>query len=820
MNTSNSQFGQQSGYATLAAAVTMVFMSYLWYENVKKGQIQSRKAIDYTMKQDMLAEANKASLEIAAELLSTGAFQLVDQKQVKNFKTSLSGYEDHEKKQVYYDINVNYEDFKVKSGGIWEVQGNKLYINLCRPLNSTHTNTGAIMAGASELGNELAQANCSANSANFIKYRTEISGFKNYAFTDIRGKVPVWGHSHVYVASSTNQVGTDKTLNQPAFLRLPELSKKCDDLINNKDSYWEWNNKQVCDLDHCRFMEPLVDSNGVARYLENGDPYLVPNIDYKEFVDATAEIADSWNTDWTVKRPGDPEPTLIFDYYGQALSPGQRDPFQTEQGIYGKDLPDTDLILRDPDSGVQVNLNVSEVANTSTGQINLIDGSKGHVIFEGYLAFDPGEKRTFGSTTINWPKDIGYQHKDLQYLLHEGCRRTMYPEGGMPSDIDMCSRIRMPVLLKRYQYDYKRRCHYYGPTRDWKTINAGYYQYGDYPWEETGSAEEVGSGELFDDGVDHGQNDFWEETATPVEWLWTDNAAHDVLDRQNLRLNREIFSARIWGARKKEAYLYQYVPGTPAVEATDDTPEVPAGSATQYWRQKYRFEWSTSCTQTIIPAKTPGYYFEHLEELCFYVIYRDVLDKKKCSRRLEHICRNGNGCFVGDTKILMADGNLKPINQISAGDKIYNPMTGRAAIVKMPVIGPSERELYEFVLENHSEKITVSHEHPMTTRGGVVKAITVKEGDFILVEGNKFVKVMKITLINKNSSHPRNVYNLLLADEDGDISNLAEDHFLIANGMISGDWYVQTNLDSLHLDAIKTRKMTSFYIDEMFKEVE
>jgi hypothetical protein len=134
----------------------------------------------------------------------------------------------------------------------------------------------------------------------------------------------------------------------------------------------------------------------------------------------------------------------------------------------------------------------------------------------------------------------------------------------------------------------------------------------------------------------------------------------------------------------------------------------------------------------------------------------------------------------------MADGSLKKIKDIVAGDSVYNPVS--KAAVKVKSILESSEENPMVLVEAGSYKLKVTQGHPVYVVGkGNVKAIDLKEGHILLDHSGAEVKISK--LIQLPLDKHQTVINLTL--EGG--SNF-DDHMLIANGLHSGDLYVQQNL--------------------------
>lgn len=76
-------------------------------------------------------------------------------------------------------------------------------------------------------------------------------------------------------------------------------------------------------------------------------------------------------------------------------------------------------------------------------------------------------------------------------------------------------------------------------------------------------------------------------------------------------------------------------------------------------------------------------------------------------------------CFIAGTEILLSDGNSKPIEEISVGDKIlsFNEKSGlQESDVVYEILSPIHNDLVKFTLENGQE-ITSTFDHPYYVNG-------------------------------------------------------------------------------------------------------
>jgi len=146
--------------------------------------------------------------------------------------------------------------------------------------------------------------------------------------------------------------------------------------------------------------------------------------------------------------------------------------------------------------------------------------------------------------------------------------------------------------------------------------------------------------------------------------------------------------------------------------------------------------------------------------------------------------RNDNGCFEYDTNIRMADGSDRPVHTLHSGDTVYNPLRKSAATIDKVIAGPEKLDLVVFVMGKNRVKVTT--EHPMLTKSGLKKAINVAAKEEIQDQLGSWISIDKI----EREQTKRDVYNIELRTP----SPAAEDHAVLSNGFITGDYYLQQQL--------------------------
>ncbi len=148
------------------------------------------------------------------------------------------------------------------------------------------------------------------------------------------------------------------------------------------------------------------------------------------------------------------------------------------------------------------------------------------------------------------------------------------------------------------------------------------------------------------------------------------------------------------------------------------------------------------------------------------------------------------GCFADDTKIMMGDGSLTAIRDIRAGDAVWNPKLGRAQIVKRVIAGPEKIPMYKIYAGD--EHILVTRQHPFLLKSGPVSAAALKIGDRILrgTTGDDLQTITAIELVPwDGQSEAPVVWNIELSGSED-----FTDHYLFADGIMTGDLFLQETL--------------------------
>jgi hypothetical protein len=150
--------------------------------------------------------------------------------------------------------------------------------------------------------------------------------------------------------------------------------------------------------------------------------------------------------------------------------------------------------------------------------------------------------------------------------------------------------------------------------------------------------------------------------------------------------------------------------------------------------------------------------------------------------------RGNGGCFAEDTRITMGNGSEKLIRDIRPGDEVWNPIVGHAFPVKNVIRGPERQALYEIQVKG--QRVLVTSEHPFMTKIGLMGAKDLRVGDLIQDHARGWQPIERVE--TKPSAEASIVWNLEL-----DVTTHDEDHhMLLANGVLTGDHYLQKRVRS------------------------
>lgn len=141
------------------------------------------------------------------------------------------------------------------------------------------------------------------------------------------------------------------------------------------------------------------------------------------------------------------------------------------------------------------------------------------------------------------------------------------------------------------------------------------------------------------------------------------------------------------------------------------------------------------------------------------------------------------GCFDPSATILLEGGKTAAASEVKVGDRLLNPLTGRAAAVKRVIVGREPLPMVEAGFDGYLLRVT--QEHPVLTNKGMRRASSLVAGDVIIdADGNEraleYVRLAEIAIGQR-------VFNFELDVDSAD--PLAR--LIVADNITSGDHVVQ-----------------------------
>jgi hypothetical protein len=134
-------------------------------------------------------------------------------------------------------------------------------------------------------------------------------------------------------------------------------------------------------------------------------------------------------------------------------------------------------------------------------------------------------------------------------------------------------------------------------------------------------------------------------------------------------------------------------------------------------------------------------------------------------------CKDGVNCFIAGTPVWMADGSLKPIEQIQSGDWVLSrdPLTGTnhasqvyqaishlpGYVVRVAVIDQSTGQ---------TETLSASPDHPFFTTNGLVPAHSLTAGSWLIGRSGSTLNVTSVDI--QEQEHQVPVYNFVVPGDD------------------------------------------------------
>jgi len=155
------------------------------------------------------------------------------------------------------------------------------------------------------------------------------------------------------------------------------------------------------------------------------------------------------------------------------------------------------------------------------------------------------------------------------------------------------------------------------------------------------------------------------------------------------------------------------------------------------------------------------------------------------------------GCFVKGTKIAISKDSAVPVEALRAGNTV-RLADGRSSRILKVVAGPEVKPVISFATAE-GPVIVVTAEHPLLTKKGMKLAREITIHDELKVSGlDKFTALKSIS----QQAYDGDVYNFELA------GNKEADHLVIADGLVSGDLYLQIKMSSGRKNSLGHRLLT------------
>ncbi|MBF0441974.1 MAG: hypothetical protein HQK54_08730, partial [Oligoflexales bacterium] len=415
-----------------------------------------------------------------------------------------------------------------------------------------------------------------------------------------------------------------------------------------------------------------------------------------------------------------------------------------------------------------------------------------------------------------WPAGETYSQNVTNFK--QACQRTIGT-----STPDLCARINVNIKGTSYRYAQRRHCYYKGPQDYPSFLGAGLRA-----WDKSGSlqnfsdwtpTDEAGEGEkivsdlrtVWKDDLPH--NDFGPGPAYALH-QWYPHVLSNIkvgkVQTKEFRSKTTIVSKDCSGfadqvtcnGEKNCSWQKTGTTTVPSVSATGEPVMDSQGNPvtktvdvmgcvrsqdimTTFEVRLKSYEWQTSCNYR---EPTADDFFGTDFSVCFYLTYHNIEDRNNCQRLVsDYVCRNMNGCFTGDTMVLMADGSQKRIEEIKESEMVYNPSTRKPSRVSRIIVGEERRDLYR--INFGTGEVTATYSHPFITSTGLKTAQNLRVGDQL---ADRDIGYLVIKSIDKVTP-PRGtlVWNLLLDNTGGISSTSFMEHTFVANGLASGDYFIQ-----------------------------
>lgn len=204
------------------------------------------------------------------------------------------------------------------------------------------------------------------------------------------------------------------------------------------------------------------------------------------------------------------------------------------------------------------------------------------------------------------------------------------------------------------------------------------------------------------------------------------------------------------------------------------------------------------------------------DELSDYYAYRQDHDEVQCTRvggpgSCQYKCRAERqyGCFSPETLVLMGDGVTSvKIDAISQGDYVWNPVAKKPVRVAKVIKGPETKPLYEIGYGPYRTHVT--EKHPMVIQKNTSAAVhktsmnsnsrgmnaTVKQASMVTLDDSILGADGNFHPVNQVRQLPLKANQYVINLELDGATESIEDHLIVADGIITGDYMVQRTLET------------------------
>lgn len=156
-----------------------------------------------------------------------------------------------------------------------------------------------------------------------------------------------------------------------------------------------------------------------------------------------------------------------------------------------------------------------------------------------------------------------------------------------------------------------------------------------------------------------------------------------------------------------------------------------------------------------------------------------------------------NSCFAEGTKVLLADGSSKAIEQVGLGDRV---VADEGKVLTVTALGRGgEPGLLVRLRTDKGHEVSVTAKHPVLTPQGAVTADSLRKGDAVLSREG----VATLTRVSREPSRTL-VYNLQLGTPE-ELEQVGSHTTLFANGLLMGDHRMQVAVEERSAKALATR---------------